>query len=117
MCGQRGSKTGIKGKNLVSFVCSHPGFGVFSNAFFKEICFPLEADHFHPFKRDANFLVSLVAKGNEESVSAELDVVTHHGQVHPKSLTGRASKTNSISMLTALLMMSVTRAAGRFLLF
>jgi hypothetical protein len=43
----------------------------------------LEADHFHPIKRVANFLVSLAAKGNQELVGAELDVVAHHGQVHP----------------------------------
>jgi len=35
---------------------------VFSNAFFEEICFPLEADHFHPFEWVANFVVSLVAE-------------------------------------------------------
>ena len=78
-----GSKAGIKGKNLVSFVHSYPGFGVFFNEFFEEIRFPLEADHFHPFKRVADFVVSLVAEGNQELVGAELDVVTHHGQVHP----------------------------------
>ena len=37
------------------------GFGVFSNAFFEEIHFPLEADHFHPIKHVADFVVSLVA--------------------------------------------------------
>jgi hypothetical protein len=74
-----GSKTGIKGKNLVSFVHSYPGFRVFSNAFFEAICFPLEANHFHPFERVANFVLSLVAEGNQESVGAELNVVTHHG--------------------------------------
>ena len=35
---------------------------MFSNAFFEEICFPLEADHFHPFEWVANFVVSLVAE-------------------------------------------------------
>ena len=81
VCRQGGSKAGIKGKNLVSFVHSYPGFGVFSNAFFEEICFPLEADHFHPFEQVADFVVSLVAEGNQELVGAELDVVTHHGRV------------------------------------
>ncbi len=56
--------------------------------FFKEICFPLEADHFHPFEWVANFLVSLVAEGNQELVGAELDVVTHHGRVHPNEFNG-----------------------------
>jgi hypothetical protein len=56
--------------------------------FFEEICFPLEADHFHPFKRVTNFVVSLVATGNQELASAELDVVTHHGQIHPNDFDG-----------------------------
>jgi hypothetical protein len=34
----------------------------------------------------------------------------------PMSLTGRASATNSILMLTALLMILVSRAAGRWLI-
>jgi hypothetical protein len=42
-------------------------------------CFPLEADHFHPFERVANFVVSTAAKGNQEPACAELDVITHHG--------------------------------------
>jgi hypothetical protein len=41
--------------------------------------FPLEADHFHPFKQVANFVVSAAAKGNQELVGTELDVVAHHG--------------------------------------
>ena len=77
--GVRGSEAGVKGESLVSFVHSYSRFWIFSNAFFKEICFTLEADHFHPIKRVANFVVSLAAKGNQESVGAELDVVTHHG--------------------------------------
>ncbi len=48
----------------------------------------MEADHFHPFKWVTNFVVSLVAEGNQESVSAELDVVTHHGRVHPNEFDG-----------------------------
>jgi hypothetical protein len=43
----------------------------------------LEADHFHPIKWVANFVVSLAAEGNQEWVGAELDVVAHHGRVHP----------------------------------
>jgi hypothetical protein len=50
----------------------------------------LEADHFHPFERVANFLVSLVAKGDQESVCTELVVVTHHGQVHSNEFDGEA---------------------------
>ena len=48
----------------------------------------MEADHFHPFKWVANFVVSLVDEGNQESVGAELDVVTHHGRVHPNEING-----------------------------
>jgi hypothetical protein len=50
----------------------------------------LEADHFHPFKQIADIVVSLVAKGNQESVGAELDVVTHHGRVHPNEFDGES---------------------------
>jgi hypothetical protein len=51
--------------------------------FFEEICFPLKADHFHPLKRVADFVVSTAYKGNQELVGAELDVVAHHDQIHP----------------------------------
>jgi hypothetical protein len=54
----------------------------------KKIVFPRVADHVHPFEQVANFVVSLVAKGNQESVGAELDVVTHHGQVHSNEFDG-----------------------------
>ena len=73
------SKAGIKGEGLVSFIHSYTGFRVFANAIFEEVRFPLEADHFHPFERVAYFDVSLVPKGNQESVGAKLDVVAHHG--------------------------------------
>ena len=43
----------------------------------------MEADHFPPFKRVADFVVPLVANGNQELVGAVLDVVSHHGQVLP----------------------------------
>ena len=59
--------------------------------------------------------MSLVAEGNQESVGAELDVVIMDEFI-PMSSTGRASTTNSISMLTVLLMMLVTGAAGRRLI-
>ena len=45
---------------------------------FKKKCFLLEAD-LHPFEWVANFAVSVAAKGNQESIGAELDVVAHHG--------------------------------------
>ena len=81
MCGQKkegGSKAGVKGKDLVSFIHSDTGFRVFANAFFEEVRFPLEAYHFHPFERVAYFVVSLVSKGNQESVGTKLDVIAHH---------------------------------------
>jgi hypothetical protein len=43
----------------------------------------VKADHFHPLKRVTDFVVSTAAKGNQESVGAELDVVAHHDQIHP----------------------------------
>jgi hypothetical protein len=52
---------------------------MFSYAFFEKNRFPLEADHFHPLERVAYFVVSATAKGSQESVSTELDVVAHHG--------------------------------------
>jgi len=55
-----GSKAGVKGKDLVSFIHSYAGFRIFANAFFEEVRFPLEAYHFHPFERVAYFVVSLV---------------------------------------------------------
>ena len=73
------SKAGIKGEGLVSFIHSYTGFRVFTNSFFEEVRFPLEAYHFHPFERVAYFVVSLVSKGNQEPVGAKLDVVAHHG--------------------------------------
>jgi hypothetical protein len=60
-----------------------PDFEYYPMRFFEENCFPLEADHFHPIKRVANFVVSLAVQGNQKSVGAELDVVAHHGRVHP----------------------------------
>ena len=80
MCGQKkgGSKAGVKGEDLISFIHSYTGFRVFANAFFEEVRFPLEAYHFHPFERVAYFVVSLVPEGNQESVGTKLDVVAHH---------------------------------------
>jgi hypothetical protein len=51
-------------------------------SFLKEVGFALEADSFHPFKQVPNFEVSVTAKAEKESVSAESDVVAHHGGVH-----------------------------------
>ena len=80
MCGRKkgGSKAGVKGKDLISFIHSYTGFRVFANAFFEEVRFPLEAYHFHPFERVVYFLVSLVPEGSQESVGTKLDVVAHH---------------------------------------
>ena len=35
-----GSKAGVKGEDLVSFIHSFTGFRVFANAFFEEVRFP-----------------------------------------------------------------------------
>ncbi len=58
-------------------------YRIFADAFFEEICFPLKADHVHPLKQIANFVVSTATKGNQELIGAELDVVAHHDQIHP----------------------------------
>jgi hypothetical protein len=77
--GEEGSEAGINSKGLVGPVHAYSRYQVlFADLFFEEIGFSLEADGFHPFKRVANFVVSIAAKGNSESVSAKLDVVTHH---------------------------------------
>ncbi len=54
-----------------------------SQQVFEEICFPLEAECFHPLKRDADFVVSTAAKVNQESVGTDLDAVAHHDQIYP----------------------------------
>jgi hypothetical protein len=76
------SETGVKGKGLIGAINTDTRFGVFSNAFLKEVGFALEADGFHPFERVPNFEVSVAAKAKKESVGAESDVVAHHGGIH-----------------------------------
>ena len=78
----RGSEASVKGEGLVSAIDADARFGVFSHAFFEEVCFALEADGFHPFKWVPNFEVSITAKAEKESVGAEFDVVAHHGGIH-----------------------------------
>jgi len=78
-----GSKTCVKGKDMVGPVNANTRFGVFSDTFLDEVCFALEADRLHPFERVPNFEVAFATKAQEESVSAEFDVVAHHGGVHP----------------------------------
>ncbi len=57
-----GSETDVEGKGLVSAVNADTRFGVFSDAFLKEVCFALETDHLHPFERVPNFDVTVAAK-------------------------------------------------------
>ena len=57
-----GSKTIVEGKGLVDAINADTQFGVFSDAFLKEVCFALETDHLHPFKRVPNFEVTVAAK-------------------------------------------------------
>jgi hypothetical protein len=56
------SKASIKGKGLVSVVNANTRFGVFSDAFLKEVCFALKANCFHPFKQVLDFEVTVAAK-------------------------------------------------------
>ncbi len=76
------SEAGVKGKGMIGAVDADTRFGVFSDTFFKEVGFALEADGFHPFERVPNFEVSIAAKAKKESVGAESDVVEHHGGIH-----------------------------------
>jgi len=76
------SKASDGGKRLVSAIYTNAQFGVFSNAFFEEVCFALKANRFHPFKWVLDFEVTVATEAEEQSVSAEFDVVTHHCRVH-----------------------------------
>ena len=84
--GEGVSEAGIKGKGLIGAVNADTRLGVFSDMFFKEVGFALEADGFHPFEWVPNFEVSITAKSKKESVGAEFDVVAHHGGVHADQL-------------------------------
>ncbi len=77
-----GSETSVEGKGLVGAINTDIQFGVFSDAFLKEVCFALKTDRLHPFKWVPNFEVTVAAKAKEELVSTEFDVVAHHGGVH-----------------------------------
>ena len=57
-----GSKTNVEGKGLVGAINANTRFGVFSDAFLKEVCFALKTDCLHPFKRVPNFEVTVAAK-------------------------------------------------------
>ncbi len=56
------SEASVEAEGLVNLVHSYSGLRVFTNMFFKEIRFPLEADHFHPLKRVVNIVVSVAVK-------------------------------------------------------
>ncbi len=62
--GEEGLEAGVKSKGLVGPVYAYFRYRVFADAFFKEIGFSLKADGFHPFKRVANFVVFVAAKGD-----------------------------------------------------
>ena len=96
------SKASIKGKRLVSAIDTNVRFGVFSNAFFEEVCFAFKANHFHPFEWVLNFEATVATKAEEQSVSAEFDVVTHPCRVPSNQFNGEGFD-NSISIATALL--------------
>ena len=62
--GRGESKTGVKSECLVSVsvINSNPGFVIFSNLLFKEVCFALEANCLHPFEQVVGVVVSVTAK-------------------------------------------------------
>jgi hypothetical protein len=76
------SKASIKGKRLVSVINTNARFGVFSNAFFEKVCVALKANRFHPFEWVLDFEVTVATEAEEQLVSTEFDVVTHHCRVH-----------------------------------
>ena len=60
------SEAGVKSKGLVGAVDADTRFGVFSDTFFEEVGFALEADGFHPFEwvpRLCDFYEKLLALG------------------------------------------------------
>ena len=63
--GKTQSEACVKGENLVELVHSYTRLGVFTDPFFKEVCFPLEADRFHPLKRVVNVVLFPVSEGNQ----------------------------------------------------
>ena len=59
------SEASVKGEDLVKLVYSYTRLRVFANPFFKEVCFYLEADCFHPLKRVVNVVLFPVSEGNQ----------------------------------------------------
>ena len=59
---QTESEASVEAEDLVSLVHSYSGLGVFTDTFLKEICFPLETDHFHPLKQVGNIVVLVTVK-------------------------------------------------------
>ena len=55
----------------------------------------------------------LSAERDQESVSAKLDVVTHHCRIHPNDFDWEGINDKFHFNVTALLMMSMTRVLGR----
>jgi hypothetical protein len=87
--GEGGSEASVKGEGLVGAIDTDARFGVFSDAFLKEVCFALKADCLHPFEWVPGFEVTVAAMAKEESVSTEFDVVAHHGGVHSDQFDGK----------------------------
>ena len=56
------SEASVEAEGLFNLVHSYSGLRVFIDALFKEIRFPLEADHFHPLKRVASIVVSFAVE-------------------------------------------------------
>ena len=56
------SEARVEAEGLVGLVHSYSGLQVFTDAFFEEIRFPLEANHFHPLERVVNFVVSVAVE-------------------------------------------------------
>ncbi len=106
----------VKVKGLVGSVYSHSRFWIFSDSFLKEVCFPLEAYHFHPFKRVACFVVFAASKGDKQAVGTKLDIVVHHGRIHSNELNWEGVHHKFHLNVTALLMISAMHASGRRLI-
>jgi hypothetical protein len=76
-------ETDIEAEDLSRTFDAHSIFSILSNTFLKEIGFPLQTYCLLPLEPIPGFIVRLASDGDKKLIGAKLDVVTHHGRVHP----------------------------------
>ena len=82
------SKSGVKGKGLIHAVDSNAQFGVFSYLLLKKIILPCRLIIFVHLNGFLTLKWHFASKAEEESISAESDVVVHHCWIHPNQFDG-----------------------------